>query len=106
MSKATLRPGPFEADAESNPWFSGFDIVFPEGGIAGTAYYDVGEDAASVEAAKRTARLWAAAPNLLAVCEALHVRLFDEQCGRDDSPWATPLLLLADAIRKATGEGP
>lgn len=49
------------------------------------------------------ARLIAAAPDLLAACEALHVRLFREQGGQENSPWAAPLAVLSKAIAKAKG---
>jgi hypothetical protein len=41
--------------------------------------------------------------DLLAACEALHVRLFREQGGQENSPWAAPLRLLSNAIAKAEG---
>ncbi len=51
------------------------------------------------------ARLIAAAPELLAACEALHARLFREQGGQPNSPWAAPLAVLQKAICKAKGGG-
>jgi hypothetical protein len=50
------------------------------------------------------ARLIAAAPELLAACEALHARLFREQGGQERSPWSAPVELLRKAIALAKGE--
>jgi hypothetical protein len=49
------------------------------------------------------ARLIAAAPELLSACQVLHARLFHEQGGQENSPWAAPLRLLAQVIAKAEG---
>jgi hypothetical protein len=52
-----------------NPANQGYDVAYPDGGVAGTAYYcDDGEGRAK---ARALAHLFAAAPDLLAACEAI-----------------------------------
>lgn len=75
-------------------------ILDSDGLVLGEVY---GRVARSPEIEQANAHLIATAPELLLVCETLHVRLFHEQGGQEDSPWAAPLALLRGVIRKACG---
>jgi hypothetical protein len=55
----------FEVEIEPSLPDQGFLINIPDGGVMGVAYFDTDASPYSVEAARTTAKLWAAAPLLL-----------------------------------------
>jgi hypothetical protein len=98
MSKHT--PGPWKVSQPPDA----LAVLRADGiAVASLDYDGSGSGDCDEATAEANARLIAAAPALLAACEALEVRLFREQGGRENSPWAAPLALLHKVIAKATG---
>lgn len=97
-------PGPWTFDDDRGRQYEQFHVC--EDGchvVLGTGSEALVSDQDDEDRAIANAHLIAAAPEMLSVLEALHVRLFREQGGREGSPWAAPLELIRATIAKARG---